>query len=201
MNTIMKKLNRLSFATLVAFLFFALAANAQKIDVYKGKISALKGVKSFTTEYDYSDMKVGKKTESKYVSEKVKDKNKEERGTGDKWKEEWFGNREARFEPKFEELFNEYHEGGKIEDGGEVKMLIHTTMTEPGFNVGVARRPALIFLDIEFQDASGKTLCKVRIDKAPGGAMGYDFDMAYRIQEGYAKAAKSLAKYMNKKVK
>jgi len=77
-------------------------------------------------------------------------------------------------------------------------MNVHTTFIEPGYNVGVSRKPAFINLEISISKA-GEELVHILILKSPGGgAMGYDFDAGYRIAEAYAKAAKSLGKYLTK---
>lgn len=198
----MKKLNYLSLVSFCFLLFVSFNATAQKISVNKGKLSALKGVKSYHVEFTYEDMKVGKKSEKSYISENVKKKNKEEKGSGDAWLEAWKGNRASRFEPKFVELFNKTSENREVSlDEGDVKMMVHITNTDPGWNVGVMRRPCFVNLEIEFVK-SGKTVCKMTMDRIPGAdAMGFDFDAAYRIQEGYAKGGKALAKYMKKKIK
>jgi hypothetical protein len=175
--------------------------SGQKIKVESGKIGTLEGVTKMKIEYDYSNLSVGKyDVEDEYIADKVADMNKDEAGTGDKWKEAWFNDRPERYEPKFEELFAEYAEGieaGKEMDA-EVTMHVHTTFIEPGFNVGVARKPASINLEVTFLKG-GENLVMISILGAPGsGAAGFDFDAGYRISEAYAKAAKELGKFLTK---
>jgi len=176
----------------------------QKIKIDSGKLSALEGVTDVRIEYDYSNLGVGKfDVEAEYIEKKVGDMNEDEAGTGDKWKEAWFNDRPTRYEVKFEELFSNYAEflnsGKEVES--DVVMNVHTTFIEPGFNVGVARKPALINLEVSFSKG-GEELVHILILKSPGGgAMGYDFDAGFRIAEAYAKAAKSLGKYMTKALK
>ena len=143
---------RITIAVLV-LLSFSVGATAQKIKVTNGKIKDLAGVEKIRIEYDYSDLGVGKfDVEEEYIAEKVAEYNEDEAGKGDQWREAWFNDRPTRYEPKFEELFSDYAEF--IESGqnvdSDVIMQVHTTFIEPGFNVGVARKPASINLDIKF---------------------------------------------------
>ena len=111
---------------------------AQKIKV-DGDLKFLKDVKALELAYSYDHMSVGKyDNEEDYLNERAAKRNEKEPGAGDKWKEDWVNDREERFEPKFEELFNEYiaekgMKAGKEMDDAPVKLLIHTTFTEPGF--------------------------------------------------------------------
>ncbi|MCP4313236.1 MAG: hypothetical protein GY790_18405 [Bacteroidetes bacterium] len=177
------------------------AAIGQKIKVESGKIKDLTGISELKIEYDYSGLGVGKfEVEADYIKKKVADMNEDETGTGDRWKESWFNDRPKHYEPKFEELFSKYAEF--INSGQEVEsdyvMNVHTTFIEPGFNVGVARKPASINLEVSVSKG-GEELVHILILKSPGGgAMGYDFDTGFRIAEAYAKAAKSLGKYLTK---
>jgi len=183
----------------------ATVAYSQKIKVRSGDEDQLAQFKKFHIEYYYEDVSVGKfDNEEEYVEKKVTDYNMDEAGKGDQWKKNWYNDREEKYHPKFEELFNKHLEKEEVKAGSEMDapctMKVYTTFIEPGFNVGVARKPAYINLEVFFvQD--GKELAKITIDKSPGsGAMGYDFDTGFRISEAYAKAGKELAKYMRKKV-
>jgi hypothetical protein len=64
------------------------------------------------------------------------------------------------------------------------------------------RKPAMINADIILVETSNKDkeLAVIRMVGSPGsGAMGYDFDAGFRIQESYAKLGKSLAGFLLKK--
>jgi hypothetical protein len=193
------KTNRILMA--VTVILIATTSFGQKIKVTSGKITALEDVVKMKIEYDYSNLGVGKfEIEDEYIEKKVTDMNKDEAGTGDQWKEAWFNDRSTRYEPKFEELFAKHApfiESGQDVDA-EVTMHVHTTFIEPGFNVGVARKPAYINLEVGFLKG-GEELVNISILNSPGsGAVGFDFDAGYRISEAYAKAGKSLAQYLVK---
>lgn len=192
---------------LMAVLFFSGTAFAQKIKVLKGDVSAFKGKELVNIEYDYSSMGVGKfKKEEDYIAKKVKEYNEDEPGRGDNWAESWVADRGNRFEPKFEELFNKHAEG----KSGSVILVKHgdndhtvtfkTTYTEPGFNIGVMKKPASINGELILTDSSGKELLKMAIFGCPGSQFaGMDFDTGTRLAESYAKCGKELAKYIAKK--
>ena len=175
----------------------------QKIKVVKGSINELAGISQLKITYDYSGLGVGKfDVEADYVDKKVSDKNEDEAGTGDLWKQRWLDDRPLRYEPKFEELFGDYaptiKSGPDVE--AEITMMVHTTFIEPGYNVGVSRKPAIISLELTFLRGDDPIL-EMTLTKSPGnGAMGQDYDTGYRISEAYAKAGKSLGKYITSKL-
>lgn len=192
------------FIACIAMLFSA-PLFAQKIKVNSGNLDFLKGVDVINVEYDYESMGVGKyDRESDYVADKVSDYNAKEPGRGDTWKESWVADREERFEPKFEELINKSLEKKNVSVGGhpdaEYTLILKTTFTEPGFNVGVVRKNASINCEAVFvSTSSGEELATVTITNSPGrGGMGYDFDTGFRIQEAYAKAGKELGRFISK---
>ena len=192
-------------ALILSFLVVT-GAIAQKIKK-EGDLSFLKGVDKINIEYTYDDMKVGKyDDENEYLEERVAKRNEKEPGAGDEWRINWFKDRANRFEPKFNELFNNYLEksgvsAGKDMSGAGATMRVHTYFTEPGFNVGVVRKSAMINAKLIFIDASGQEMGSLDFTKVPGrDAMGYDFDTGYRIEEAYAKLGKEAAKFLAKKV-
>ncbi len=178
---------------------------AQKIKVVKGDPGIIKGERVHVT-YDFSDMRVGKKSEADYLEQKVQDYNQKEPGKGDKWAKAWVDDRKHRFLGKFEELLNKNFEGTDTEARNAFKetkyvMNVHTTWTEPGYNIGISKRPAKINLIITISEvASEDELVAITLDGAPGKTFGYgDFDTGVRIQEAYAKAGKELAQFIVKK--
>lgn len=193
--------------TISAFLFTGMYLNAQKIALKSGSVNALKGEQTLLVQYDYSNLSVGKfDKEEDYIAKKVQDYNEDEAGKGEKWEESWKADRAARFEPKFEQLFNENSDNMKVDPKSsdtKFKILVHTTFIEPGFNVGVTRRPAFINTEIIFTElATGKEIALVTVQNCPGrDAMGFDYDTGYRIEEAYAKLGKSLAGFLKKQIK
>lgn len=192
-------------STLSLVVAMGVCAWAQSVKVTKGDLSFLKGETRIGVEYTYDNMKVGKKSETDYLAEKVEKYNKDEAGRGDKWKEAWVNDRSTRFQPQFEELFDKYASklGMTIGEDGKYKMVFHTSWTEPGYNVYVSQAYAQINAEISFVEiATGTEKAKMTITNCPGRTFGaYDFDTGVRIQECYALAGKSVAKYFSKALK
>lgn len=182
---------------------------ASKVILKSGDLSKLKGEKDLKLEYDYSTLKVGAyNTEAEYVDLKVKEYNEKEKGKGDKWKAGWINSRKERFHPKFEALFNKAIKKTGIvaseSASGKYKMIVKTTFIEPGFNVGMAKKPA--FCNYEFvivETANPSTVvAELYLNSVVGSqSMGFDFDSGSRIAESYAKGGKMLGKFMAKQMK
>jgi len=196
--------SKLILACSLLFATFSFS-NAQKLQ--SGDIAPLKGEKVFNVKYEYENLVVGDKKEDVYISEKMADKDKKEPGTGEKWKTEWYGNRASKYQPKFEELMNNYFKEKGIlaaSDKPEAKytIILKTKRMEPGFNVGVMRKPAAIDVVISIvETSSNKEIANLIMNDVPGrDAMGYDFDASYRISEAYAKCGKSVPKFIIKKL-
>jgi hypothetical protein len=187
--------------------FIAMNTNAQKIKLVGGDIGFLKGQKELGVEFIYEDIKVGKMTEDAYIEKKVAEAEEREPGTGEGWPDLWFGDRSNHYEPKFIELFNDVMDDkgvSLIKDIEETNytMVVETIFIEPGFNVGVARKSALINLIVEFVETDNpeNVMATFTIDKSPGGLpFGGDYDSGVRVGEAYAKAGKYFAKYFLKK--
>jgi len=198
-------MKKLLIVLLIPMLASGLILNGQKISVQSGKVGVVKGQKMLAT-FDYSGMAVGKfDKEDDYIAEKSAEYNKKEAGKGDKWADSWRGDRATRYEPKFEELFNKYGEKtgmtvSRTATDAKYEINIHTVFTEPGFNVGVMRKPAYTNTIITFRElATGQEVAVLKVDNCPGmDAMGYDFDTGVRIQESYAKLGKALSAYILK---
>ena len=193
---------------LVALVVLSITAvQAQKIKVTEGDLSFLKGQTEVLLEYDYSEMAVGKfDKEEDYVNKKVAEYNEDEAGKGDTWKDNCEADREGRFHPKFEELMNNYTAKADCNfDQTNIKakytLIVKITFTEPGFNIGIMKKDAMINLEVKFIETENKenVLAVITMTNIPGRGMGNDYDAGYRIQESYAKGGKSLGAYLVKK--
>jgi hypothetical protein len=197
----MKKV--LLFLTLM--LSLAEFTRAQKMKLASGNLAPLAKEKSIKIEFTYENMRVGKfDKESDYVSKRTKDFNEKESGRGDGWAQSWVNDRDARFEPKFRELYQKYSGmETDVSTSSTYTIILHTTFTEPGWNVGVMRAYAQInavATIVETADPS-KKIAEITIDKALGRDFwGADFDTGMRIQEAYADAGKALGKFIKNKI-
>jgi hypothetical protein len=191
-------------ALVLLLLCIGISGFAQKIKLLEGDLSPLKGETAIKTEFQY-DMSVGKfDKEEDYIAKKKSELNGKEPGRGDTWEKSWKSDRQERFEPQFRELFSKHSEISTVGENSKYTLIFKTIKTEPGFNVGVANKPAYIdaeALIVESQNPS-KVIAKISITKAPGrDVMGFDYETGARLQEAYAKAGKELGGFFRKNLK
>lgn len=200
----MKKL----LLTITVISFGILSLQAQKMKTISGSPKVIKGDKNVSVVFTYDNLKVGKMLEEDYIKKKVDEKEKKEAGKGKKWEVAWKQDRIDHFQPKFIELFNKHASslfGTQINEkatNAKYTMRVNTSMIEPGFHVGVVRKPAYINMEIYIYETTNpsKILYQQTIQKIIGQAVaGFDFNSSFRIQEGFAKAGKATAKFMYKK--
>jgi hypothetical protein len=200
-------MKKLKLSAMGLMLALVLTASASKVKKTEGSVAALKGQKQINVEFVYQDFKVGnKQTETEYVNKKVSDYNKKEAGRGDKWKASWEGDRKARYEPHFFELFNKVSglEGGDF-PSAKYTLIVKTKRIEPGYNIPmISQKYAEVDLEIWLVETAnkGKALAKYTVEKAPGRTYGgADWDTGVRIAEAYEKAAKDFGNTLAKDVK
>lgn len=188
-----------------ALLFVSSLVMAQRVRLEEGDLKFMEGVKKMNVQYDYSQMKVGKKSEKEYIQDKKEDYNTKEPGKGDKWEKAWVDDRGSRFEPRFKE---EFEKTCDITIGDypteKYTLVFKTVYTEPGYNVGVMRKNAYIDGEAWIVETANPShiLAKFTVENCPGRTFGgYDFDSGERIQEAYAVAGKGLGKYIRKETK
>ncbi len=169
-----------------------------------GSLSEVKGNK-INLVFVYDGMAVGKfQNEADYIKKKVTAYNEKEAGRGDRWAKAWKDDRVNRFEPSFVTKFNELgaKTGTSVEkDNGSLKytLEVKTTFTDPGYNVGVSRYPAIIDAVCTFKSGTS-VIGTITVTKCPGQSFGgYDFDTGVRLSEAYEKLAKEIGNYCAKK--
>jgi hypothetical protein len=194
-----------SSIALAALSFIALSSNAQKVKLTEGDLKIVKGETKINIDFTYDNMSVGKfKNEQDYIADRKTEYNKKEPGRGDTWAIHWVDDRSSRFEPKFIELFTEHSElQVRSKKDAKYTLIVHTISTEPGFNVGVWRKNAEIDVEVLLVETADKSkvLAKFKVDNVPGrDVFGYDFDTGERLSEAYAKAGKSIGKFVKDKI-
>ncbi len=191
----------------VLMLLFALAVNAQKISIEKGKWSDLIGQTSFKLEYNYDNLAVGKfANEQAYIDEKKADYTKKDPAKAEEWYNGWKAAREKYYHPKFEELINKTSKASVSPANKDAKytLIVKVTFIEPGYNVGVAKKPAYTNFEYIFVETANPSniILKLVQKKVPGSQVGgYDFDASTRIAESFAKGGKMLGGLMAKSLK
>ena len=191
----MKKITGLLLLTFV----LGLQAGAQKVKTTSGTDDILKPESSINIEFNYDNLSIGKyKSDQDYITAKTEEYNKKEPGKGDSWAASWKNDRQSRYEPKFIELFK-INSGMSVMTEAKYTMIVKTLSIEPGWNIGISRKNAEIDLEVWIVETTNKSnkLASFTINNVPGGtAFGYDFDSGLRISEAYAKAGKSLGKFL-----
>lgn len=186
---------------IVAYLGITTAIQAQKIQVLSGDLSFLKDVTEISVVFEYpDDMRYGKMTLQEYVDEKVVEKEKKEEGSGEKWKSNFFADRE-RFNEKFTYTLGKYSKNLFVaEDNSEFKytMIVKTTFTEPGFQFGFQSKGSAIDLEINFieTNAPDNVIASIKMSKARGAAHP---DFGERVAGAYANGGAVLGKYLKNK--
>lgn len=176
------------------------------VQLKSGSLEFLRNEKLINMEYTYENMRVGAFVkEEDYLAKRSAEIDKKEPGRGKLWRQAWIDDRTRRFQPKFEDLLNKYvSKGGMDLRFGNFKdakhtLVLNTSFIEPGFNVGIMRRPAIIDTEATFVETQNRVnkLAVVSLPQIPGqDAMGWDFDTGQRIGEAYAKTGKELAKFI-----
>jgi hypothetical protein len=180
---------------LIAGLLISLspAIQAQKVALKSGSVSSLGALSEIRVEYKEAD----------YLKKKTDEYNKKEPGKGDQWQKDWVGDRETKFQPRYQDGFNNFCKmlgvNFKVDPNADskIRMVVHTTFTEPGFNIYMTSKNASINAEVTFFDASNAEIAKVTITNSPGsGIFELDYDTGIRIQEAYANAGRSMAAYI-----
>lgn len=186
---------------IVASLGIITATQAQKINVESGDLSFLKGITEISVVFVYpDDMRYGKKTIQEYVDEKVEEKEKKQEGSGEKWKSDFFADRE-RFNEKFIHTLGKYSKSLSVAEANtefKYTMIVKTTFTEPGFQFGFQSKGSAIDLEINFieTNAPDNVIAKVNMNKASGAAHP---DFGERVANAYSNGGAVLGKYLRKK--
>ena len=193
--------------TLLLVLVFMFSANLNYGQTLKsGDLKVLKGQTAINIQYDYSNMAVGKfKSESEYVANRTAEMNKDIPGSGDNWAQSWVSDRTSKFQPVFESELNSKLKGTKVvagENNQEAKytLIIHTTSTEPGWNVGLARDYAHIDVEVLLVEtaAKDKPLAVITMDNLKDVGGGFVFDTGSRLKSCYDRAGTNLGKFLVK---
>jgi hypothetical protein len=192
------------FILMLAFIFSSSLNYGQELK--SGDLKVLKGQTVINLQYDYSNMAVGKyKSESEYVNERTAEMNKEIAGSGDNWAMSWVNDRTAKFQPVFETKLNSKLTDEKIvasenNQAAKYTMIIHTTFTEPGWNVGVSRDYAQINVEVSLVEsaAKDKPLAIISMENLKDIGGGFIFDTGSRIKTCYDRAGTNLGKFLVK---
>jgi hypothetical protein len=210
-----KKL-KMKFTYFLFFINFSLIVSAQDITVISGDFKKLENISEYNLVFDYSDLTVTEfESEEAYLQKTMLEKEQLKPGNARVFREEWFGDRVYRYEPRYIKAFNEYFKKGEvkvIKDRPDLPftMKIHTTEIYPGYNNGFIRQSGnlevtiLIYEtgnieNILFSASIVDLECTYAGDKAT--LEGFDFHQGERIAYGYWNLAKFFAKQLRRGIK
>ena len=191
------------------FMFSGVVVFGQKLK--SGDVKVLKGQSVINLQFDYSKVAVGKfKSEDDYIANGIAERNKKKAGSGDEWAEKYKSDRTNKFQPAFENEFNNtlraFDVRGK-EGAIEAKytLICSTTFVEPGFNatmvIGYAKKPAYIDMTVDLVETQkpGTILATIELKKVESKNMGgYDYDTGGRIESSYERAGDYLGTFLKK---
>lgn len=175
---------------------------AQKIKLMNGDLKFLNDLSELSITFEYpDDIRIGKMSQQDYIDKKVKEADTKEAGSGEKWKEQFFADRNMHYEPMFMELFEKYSDDLLIEQDNSkygYMMIVETIFIEPGFNIGIQSKKAAVDFEVRFVETGNENniLATLSVMKSPGTA---HYDQGLRVGESYAKGAKELGKFLVKK--
>ena len=182
----------------VVTLFLGHAAFSQ-MKVVSGDFKNLKGIATYNVTFDYSDLQVhGFDSEETYLQDKMAKREAKE-GEAENFKENWYSDRENKYEPKFIEYINNRFEKGEIQvarnSDAPYTMHVKTTWIYPGYNVVAGKEPAKISATITISETANpkNILLIVDFKRSIGLEPGtFEFDQGYRIAGAYEKLAKNM---------
>jgi len=199
----------MKFIYLLLFLSVSFAVSSQKMNITSGEFKNLKHISEYNLVFDYSNLNVKDfESEEDYINKTMIEKEKDTPGNGNVFREEWYGDRAYRYEPRYIKAFNEYFKKGEVKVIKDrldlpVTMKIHTTEIYPGYNNGITRKSGNLEVTISIYETNNpetvlfsaniiKVECTYAGDKAT--LEGFDFHQGERIAYGYWNLAKYFAK-------
>lgn len=200
---------KINLSLMMILVFVSSVAIGQKLK-QTGDLTFLQGQSEVNVEFVYDDLVVGKKDrkpEQEYKEEMMAKREEAEMGAGEKWLDSWKADREKHYRPAFLELINKVvtkKEGTEFGSFPNAKytLVFHTTMIEPGWNIGIMKQSAELDGVAYFYETSNpdQPLAEVSITGAPGSNFsGNDYDVASRVKESYAISGKRLGAHLRKK--
>lgn len=194
---------------MIMMIAISAVAMAQKFKIKEGDLKFLKGTETVNVVFDYSEMKLLKEnyTEEQYISRRAEELNKKVDGSGEIWKKQWARSKEELWNPKFITIFNKTLEkegvNTRVKENAKspYTLKVKVKWVYPGWDAGVMKQAAKVTTELVFVDASGKVLCNIDSQEAPGDQWGSNFNNETRVGEGFAKTGKTLAQKIEKEVK
>tara|TARA_R110002020_G_scaffold68309_1_gene178993 strand:- start:5996 stop:6631 length:636 start_codon:yes stop_codon:yes gene_type:complete len=207
---------KMKFTYFLLFINFSGFVSAQDITIISGDFKNLKTISEYNLVFDYSDLTVTDfESEEAYLQKTMLEKEQAKPGNARVFREEWFGDRVYRYEPRYIKAFNEYFKKGEVKvvkgrPDLPFTMKVHTTEIYPGYNNGFTRKSGNleVIISIYKTESADNILFSAKImdvectyagDKAT--LEGFDFHQGERIAYGYWNLAKFFAKQLRRGIK
>lgn len=180
---------------------------AQKFSEDIVQLKNLAGVTEYQVIFDYKNLKVDHfETEEDFLKDKM-DKRKED-GRDESFRINWFADRENKYEPRFLEAFQKQIKkkavAGKENEKATHQILIKTDKIIPGYNIGVAKKPAYIDVTVTIypKDTPTQLIYKAKISNLLGYSNFFgDYNSGDRIALAYERLGNALGKKIKKAIK
>ena len=185
---------------LSVFSFSNQSLHAQKI--LSGDLKFLKGQKSINVVFDYTNFKIEKDTEVEYLTKEVADMNKKDAGSGDKFREEWEKDKQARFIDAFNKDMKEKLDIPINDAKAKYTVIIsNINLINKGWgNKFSGGNPATMQIDFKFVETDNQTVvaCVAREERAQ--YMSFTGTLAQKIQGCLEYGGEQLGKLIRKKI-
>ena len=197
-------------------ILFSTTLFSQNVEILEGDYSNLIGVSAYNLIFDYSNLKVPHyNTEKDFLNYKVQEYNNIENGKGEKFKKDWYSDREKFYEPEFIERFNYYLKKANIKVGKNLDnvdytnlkavdyvMEIHTVKiyTEYSNDTNIANSKITANVSIYNSNDPENILLKLRYNEVNSGAYK-NVNQDTKISKSYGQLGKLVAVDIRKNLK
>lgn len=178
---------------IVVSIVFTDVGYSQRYKILEGKLENLSVAKSFKVEFNYTNIQVhGFESEEDFLKEKM-DKRKADPEKAEKFRSDWFSNRDKYYNPAFVNYFNNYfmNQECRIVDDSPYLMKVNLTWIYPGYAI----EPAKLSATIDFIDTTNsKKLLVIHFEKVIGiEKKTIEINEYSRVIGAFEKLAKNLA--------
>ncbi len=197
-------------------ILFSATLFSQGVEILEGDFSNLKGISAYNLIFDYSNLSVPLyDTEGDFLNSKVQEYNIIETGKGDKFKKDWFSDREKYYEPEFIKRFNYYLKKANIKVGKNLDnvdyanlnavdyvMKIHTVnlYTEYNDESTIANSKITVNISIYNSNEPENMLLNIRYNEVNSGAYK-NVNQDTKVSKSYGQLGRLIAVDIRKSLK
>lgn len=193
----------------LTFFLITIFSYSQRVKIKFGNLKNLKGVNQYNLIFDYSDLQIlNYESETDFLNEKVALREKQKKGSGIRYKKDWFENRKRLYEPFFEKYFNAFFiKKRKIivsqnNTNAKYTILVKSKILDSGYYESAAWVISQLWVEIiVFEKNNPENIIFVtKKIKIRYGNYDYNaYNTGNRIAKVYGVLAERLANYFRKK--